>query len=154
VAKIADVQTGVFAADPLTGLRGSTGVAARVTPGAGIGYVGSRSENRIATFTGGRPVNDALPFLIPGNYFFLDIAGPDPGQSSDTRGMRFWQTGDRLYTINRRPPTLQVFDTSTKTTGFPANKGIAATDICRQASTLSVLGTGDGDRVYVTCFQD
>jgi YVTN family beta-propeller protein len=32
--------------------------------------------------------------------------------------------------------------------------GIGATDVCRQASQLSVMDSGDGERAYVTCFQD
>jgi DNA-binding beta-propeller fold protein YncE len=59
-----------------------------------------------------------------------------------------------MYLINRRPPTLQVFDTSLGPTGFPRNEGIGVTDICRQASTLAVIDTGDGERAYVSCFQD
>jgi DNA-binding beta-propeller fold protein YncE len=153
-ATIADVVTGLFAADPLTGLRGATGVSARPSASGDLIYVGSRSEDRIQTFTVGHPINGADPFLIPDNFFFLDAVGGNAGSSSDTRGMAFSPTGDRLYLINRRPPSLQVFDTSLKPTGFPANLGIAATDICRQASTLAVLDAGDGERVYVTCFQD
>ncbi|HEX7703832.1 MAG TPA: hypothetical protein VF403_23990, partial [Kofleriaceae bacterium] len=34
------------------------------------------------------------------------------------------------------------------------NKGIGATDICRQASKLTSLDTGDGERIYITCFSD
>jgi DNA-binding beta-propeller fold protein YncE len=153
-ATIADVSTGVFAADPLTGLRGSTGVAARPSPAGDIVYVGSRSEDRIQTYTIGRPQNHVDPFLIPGNFFFLDAVGANAGSSADTRGMAFSPTGDRMFLVNRRPPSLQVYDTSAKDTGFPANAGIAATDLCRQASTLAVLDSGDGERVYVTCFQD
>lgn len=152
-AMIADVVTGLFAADPLTGLRGSTGVAGR---GDGLIYVGSRSEDRIQTLTVGRPVNSniAPPFLVPEAYFFLDLVGGNAGGSTDTRGMAFSSTGDRMYLINRRPPSLQVYDTSADPSGAPRNKGIAATDICRDASTLAPLDTGDGERVYVTCFSD
>ena len=117
-------------------------------------YVGSRTEDRIQTMTVGRPVNHVDPFLLQGNYFFLDAVGGNAGSSSDTRDMTFSPDGNRMYLINREPPTLQIYDTSLKDTGFPANKGIGATDICRQASTLTVLDVGDGDRVYVTCFSD
>lgn len=152
-ATIADVATGVFAADA-TGLRGSTGVAGRRGNGATIVYVGSRSEDRIATFTVGRPGN-APPYLLPSNYFFLrSSVGGNAGASSDTRGMAFSPAGDRLYVVNRRPPSLQVYDTSLLPTGFPANTGIAATDICHQASAIAVMDTGDGDRAYIPCFQD
>ena len=151
-AVVADVMTGLFASDP-QGFRGSTGISAR--PGAnGIIYVGSRTEDRIQMMTVGRPVNDAPPYLVAGNYFFLETVGDASGESSDSRGITFSPTGDRMYLINRRPPTLQIYDTSIAATGFPKNEGIAATDICRQASTLAVLDTGDGERAYVTCFQD
>jgi len=154
-AVITDIVTGVFASDPSTGLRGSTGVAGR-TPREenDIIYVGSRSEDRIQTFTVGRPANGASPFLLSGNYFFLDAVGNNNGQSSDTRGMAFSSTGDRMYLVNRRPPSLQIFDTSLDATGVPKNEPVAATDLCRQASTLTVAGGGDDERVYVSCFQD
>jgi DNA-binding beta-propeller fold protein YncE len=152
MASIADVATGLFAPDPLTGLRGSTGVAGRGD--SGLVYVGSRSEDRIQTVTVGRPVNTAPPYIIADNYFFLDLVGGNSGGSSDTRGMAFSASGDRLYLINRRPPSLQIYDTSLGPTGFPKNDGIAATDLCREASTLAVMDAGDGDRVYVSCFQD
>ncbi|NVB78598.1 MAG: hypothetical protein HOV81_09410 [Kofleriaceae bacterium] len=153
-AVIADVTTGLFAADPLTGVRGATGVAGRPSANGTILYVGSRSEDRVQTLTVGRPVNEAPPFLVPGNYFFLDLVGGNAGDSSDTRTMVFSQSGERMYLINRRPPSLQVYDTSIGPTGFPLNTGIAATDICRQASTLAVMDAGDGERAYITCFQD
>lgn len=154
-AMIADVVVGLFAVDQLTGVDGSTGVSARVSAGAeDIIYVGARSEDRVQTFTVGRPVNDAPPYLVQGNYFFLDSVGGNAGSSADTRGLTFSPDGDQMYLINREPPTLQVFDTSLEPTGLPANKGIGATDICRQASTLTSLDTGDGERIYITCFSD
>jgi len=153
-ASIADVLSGLFAPDPLTGLRGSTGVAGRGD--SGLVYVGARSEDRIQTLTVGRPANSdiAPPYIIPEEYFFLDAVGANAGGSSDTRGMVFSANGDRLYVINRRPPSLQVYDTSLDAGGAPRNKGIAATDLCREASTLAVMDAGDGDRAYVSCFQD
>jgi len=151
-ATIADVVNGLFGADPLTGLRGSTGVAGRGD--SGLVYVGSRSEDRIQMLSVGRPVNTAPPYVVAENYFFLDFVGGNSGSSSDTRGMAFSSNGDRMYLLNRRPPSLQVYDTSLDAGGAPRNKGIAATDICRDASTLAVLDAGDGDRVYATCFSD
>lgn len=154
-AVVRDIVTGVFAADPQTGLRGATGVAGRTPTAADdIIYVGSRSEDRIQTFTVGRPVNGAPPFLLQGNYFFLDAVGNTSGQSSDTRGMAFSGSGERLYVVNRRPPSLQIYDTSLGATGFPQNRALGATDVCRQASTLAVADAGDGERVFVSCFQD
>ncbi|MBA3503633.1 MAG: hypothetical protein H0T65_24940, partial [Deltaproteobacteria bacterium] len=154
-AVVTDIVTNVFAADPQTGLRGATGVAGRKPSAADdIIYVGSRSEDRIQTFTVGRPVNGASPFLLTGNYFFLDAVGNTNGQSVDTRGMAFSNSGEQLYLVNRRPPSLQIFDTSLGPTGIPKNDPVGATDICRQASTLSIADAGDGERVYVSCFQD
>jgi DNA-binding beta-propeller fold protein YncE len=154
-AVVTDIVAGVFAADPNTGLRGATGVAGR-TPNAAddIIYVGSRSEDRIQTFTVARPVNGASPFLLTGNYFFLDAVGNTNGQSVDTRGMAFSGSGERLYLVNRRPPSLQIYDTSLGPTGFPRNHALGAVDICRQASTLSIADAGDGERIFVSCFQD
>ena len=153
-ATVADVITGLFAPDPLTGNRGATGVAGRGD--SGIIYVGSRSEDRIQTLTVGRPANSdiAPPYLVADEYFFLDTVGGNAGESTDTRGLAFSANGDRMYLINRRPPSLQIFDTSLDVTGAPRNKGIAATDLCRDASTLAVMDAGDGDRAYVTCFSD
>lgn len=155
-AQITDMLSGVFAAEPTSGIRGATGVAGRAPNQPNdIVYVGSRSEDRIQTFTVGRPINDAPPFLLPGSWFFLDAVGsPSTGESSDTRGMQFSPDGSRLYLVNRRPPSLQIIDTAIGPTGLPNNRTIGATDICRQASTVAVSGSGDAERAYVTCFQD
>lgn len=154
-ASIADVAVGLFAPSPLNGLQGATGVAGHATAsGLDTVYVGSRTEDRIQTFTVGRPPNQVDPYLITGNYFFLASVGGNAGGSSDTRGMKFSADGTKLYLVNRNPPTLQVVDTSLGETGFPRNKVIAATDICRQASTLTALDSGDGEKVYLTCFSD
>ncbi len=154
-AEITDVAQNYFLPDPTTGLIGSTGVAGR-TPNV-LGdtvYVGARSEDRIQTFTVGRPVNGTLPFLIPGNWFFMDFVGENAGVSEDQRGIKFSADGSRMFEVNRDPPSLQIVDTSLGPDGFPNNRGIAASDICREASELTVLDSGDGDRVYLTCFED
>jgi YVTN family beta-propeller protein len=93
---------------------------------------------------------------LPSAFFFLDAVGGSPGVggSSDTRGMQFAPTGDRLFVVNRRPPSLQIFDTTLGPDGVPRNEATGASDICRQASTLTVFGDGDNERAYVTCFQD
>ncbi len=155
-AQVADVKNNLFAIDPTTGLRGATGVAGR--PGQGIDgeivYVGSRSEARIQTFTVGRPKNGTPPFLLANDFFFLDAVGTSSGGSTDTRGMQFSPSGNRMYVVNRNPPTLQIFDTSIGPNGFPRNAASGASDICREASTLAVFDAGAGERAYVTCFQD
>ena len=148
---VTDVLQGVFGADS-NGFRGATGVVG--SPSSGIVYVGSRTEDRIQTFTVGRPANGAEPYLLPGKWFFLDAVGGVAGSSADTRGMTFSPDGNRLFLVNRRPPTLQVIDTSVVAIGVPKDEPLGATDICRQASTVAVSGTGTDERAYVTCFQD
>jgi DNA-binding beta-propeller fold protein YncE len=154
-AVITDVALNLFVPDPSTGLSGTTGVAGR-SPGTNgdIIYVGSRYEDRIQTFTVGRPVNGAEPFLIEGNFFFLDSVGNTSGASSDTRGMKFSGDGNTLYLLNRNPASLQLVDTSLGTEGFPQNVGIGGVPVCREASQLLLLDSGDGELVYLTCFQD
>lgn len=153
--QIADVLSGIFAADSSTGIRGATGIVGRLPTAAGDTiYVGSRSEDRIQTFTVGRPLNDAPPYMLPGNWFFLDAVGGNNGGSNDTRGMAASLDGSRLYLVNRKPPSIQIWDTSIGPTGFPRNKALGGTDICRQGSTVAISGSGDAERAYVTCFQD
>jgi DNA-binding beta-propeller fold protein YncE len=156
--QMTDIQSGLFQPDPTTGLVGATSIAGR-TPDArgGIVYVGSRSEDRIQTLTVGRPLNDAPPVLVAGSWFFLDGVGNNSNTnngSNDTRGMAFSADGNRLYLLNRRPPTLQILDTSLGPTGVPRNALIGAVDVCRQASSVTVVDSGDGERAYLTCFQD
>lgn len=152
---ITDVLQGIFGPDQ-NGIRGATGIVGR--PGGGVDgsivYVASRTEDRIQTFTIGRPPNGAAPYLLPGKWFFLDAVGGVAGGSNDTRGMTFSPDGSRLYLVNRRPATLQVIDTEIAPTGTPKDEPIGATDICRQGSTVAVSGTGADERAYVTCFQD
>jgi YVTN family beta-propeller protein len=154
-AEIVDINVSFFQPNPTTGLLGAAGVAGR-TPGApdDIVYVGSVTENRIQTLTVDEPINNATASIVPSNYFFLNGVGGNSGVSSDTRGMQFSPSGDRLYLINRMPPTLQIIDTSLDAQGFPANQLVGATDICRAGSTLAIADTGAGERVYVTCFDD
>jgi 6-phosphogluconolactonase (cycloisomerase 2 family) len=149
---ISDAIGGLFGADPETGVVGASAVAGR-DPGSpdDIVYVASRSEDRVQTFTIVRP--RAQPALLQaGDFFFLNTVGTQSGGSRDTRGLAFGSGGDRMYLINRYPPTLQIYDTSLSPQGTPKNEGLAAVDICRQASRLVLTDTGDGDRVYVACF--
>jgi hypothetical protein len=166
--KIVDVRAGFFNVD-VNGTVGATGITARPsTPGGTdkIIYVGSRSDRRVQTFTiGTLPISEPPPapppavaaapaYLVPGNFFLLTEVGNVVGGSTDTRGMKISDDGNRLYLVNRQPPTLQLYDTSMSTTGAPRNVGLGVIDICRQASTVAVLDNGTGERAYVTCFQD
>jgi YVTN family beta-propeller protein len=146
---VTDIISGLFNANA-DGARGSAGVSAR-TPG-GIVYVTSRTEDRIQMLTVAPSVDGAA--FVPSNFFFLDGVGGSTGSSSDTRYAAFGDGGDRLYLVNRQPPSLQVFDTSLDQTGFPANRFRAGTDLCREASNMAVADVGDGTKAYVTCFRD
>jgi DNA-binding beta-propeller fold protein YncE len=151
---IVDVVAGVFGADE-NGLRGASAVTAR-TPGDGFIYAVSRSDDRVQLLTVNRQ-SDGTVFLLPSQYFFLDAVGggnSDGGGSRDSRGIAFSQSGNRMFVLNRQPPSVQLYDTSLDVTGFPKNRAIAATDVCRAASSLTVANVGDGDRAYVSCFND
>lgn len=153
-AKIVDIRGNLFAADPLTLNRAATGVAGRFGAGGDdIVYVGSRTENRIQTLTVGRQPNNTA-YLLASNFFFLDAIGSTAGASADTRALQFSKDGSRLYVVNRNPPTVQIYDTSADESGFPRNAAVGGSDICREASTITLLDAGDGERAYVTCFLD
>ncbi len=151
---LADSITGLFGAINGT-VRGATGVAGRAPGPDNIIYVQSRSENRVQLVTVARP-EGASPFLVPTSYFFLDSVGGvgGGGQSEDGRGITFDATGDRAFMINRSPPSLQVYDTRISADGTPRNELLAATDICREASSLVVGDGGGGERAYVSCFSE
>jgi len=156
-AQIVDIKLALFAPDQLTGIRAATAISGRKSATGDIIYVGSRNEHRIQTLTVGR-LKDAAAYLLSSNYFFLNAVGANNGLSSDTRALQFSTDNDRLYVVNRNPPSLQIYDTSSSDSGFPRNVAIGASDICREASTVSVVAGAAGDvaseRAYVTCFQD
>jgi YVTN family beta-propeller protein len=154
--QIVDLAVNVFQPSLITGIRGASSVAGRLPGSAGdMLYVGSSTDNRVQTFTVGRRDN-VSSYLLPGAYFFLTAVGitGNAGASTDTRGMRFSPTGNRMYVANRAPPSLQIWDTSLDRTGAPRNTATGSSDICREASGVTVLDPGDGERAYVTCFQD
>jgi hypothetical protein len=148
-AVISDIQGGYFLSDQNTGVSAATGVAGR----DGLVYVSSRTDNRIQTVTVGRPLNKAPPFLQAGAFFFLDAVGQGAGLSGDSRGLRFSNRGDRLYSVNRSPPSLHIYDTSLTPAGTPRNKLAGASDICRQATAVTTVEIASVERAYVTCFQ-
>ena len=139
----------------LGGARALSGLAGR-PPGTpdNLIYTVSRSEDRVEMLAVERPTPDALPFLVPAGFFFLDGVGSTNGGSVDSRGLEFSPGGNRMYLINRRPPSLQVWDTSLGQDGAPRNEISGSVDICREAADLTVADTGDGERVYVSCFRD
>ncbi len=149
VPAVVDSISGLFANDA-NGFRGASGVAAR----DGIVYVTSRTDPRVHMVTVARPAGQS-PFLVPSSYFFLRGVGGIGGDAGDSRGIAFGAGGDRAYVVVRDPPLLQAYDTSLDPQGAPKNQLAAATDICRQASTVLVgdLGGVTGERVFVSCFQ-
>ena len=149
---VTDILRGLFAPDQ-QGARGAAGVAGR-PDGANpdLMYVTSRTEDRIQLLN--VELDPMGAFVVPAGFFFLDAVGSNFGQSADTRYAQFAEGGDRLLLVNRRPPSLQIYDTTTDATGYPANRFVGATDLCREASNLAVADVGDGDKAFVTCFRD
>jgi len=139
-ATIADVGTGFFMPDTTTGSVGTSGVGGI----GGIAYVGSPFEDRVQTFSVGRP-GDAPPYLIPEAYFFLDGLGGNAGNSSNNRALVASHDGSRMYELNRNPPSVMALDGMMPTAGV---------DVCREAEHLATIPTADGERLFVTCFQD
>ncbi len=160
---IADVARDIFFGTSTT-VAGGTAVAGRPRgPGepasnATLVYAVARSEDRVQMLTVQPAVGNASPYLVPGNYFFLDAAGGYNGGSSDSRGLAFTADGSRMLVANRRPPTLQIYDTSLGADGFPRNVPVAVYDICREASGLAVAdingAEAGGEIAVVTCFRD
>lgn len=167
--QITDILVGVFG-DPSTAARGATSIAALRTapsppppsPGPGEGtpelvpdtlYVVSNTDNRVQLFTIGMR-DGAAGYLLPGTFFVLDAVGTMAGGSGDSRAIQFSADGERLYLVNRAPPSLQVYDTSIGPTGTPNNTLLGSSDLCREASAVAVAGVGEAERVYISCFQD
>lgn len=151
VPSVVDAISGLFASD-VNGFRGASGVAPRVD--GGIVYLTSHTDPRVHMVTVARPAGQDA-FLVPSSYFLLRAVGGIGGDSGDSRGIAFGKGGDRGYVVVRNPPSVQLYDTSLDAQGQPKNQLVAATDICRQASTLVVgdLGGVIGERAFVSCFQ-
>ena len=149
---LADALSGLFATQFDIGQ--ATAIAGRspALPGTLV-YVGGRGrdQNRIQVFSVDRG-SRARPVMVP--TFFFHLTGLGATSSTDTRAITFNTAGDRMFVVNRLPPSLQVYDTSLDTTGLPRNRIVGATDLCREASRVVLADTGDGERAYVSCFSD
>lgn len=161
---VSDVLGGLFLAGTQSLVPGGSGIAPRLpspirAPGMvepeeeQLMYVASRTEDRVQMLTVERP-NEGLPYLVQSNYFFLNAAGGNIGGSNDSRGLAFTADGNSMLVINRRPPSLQIYDTSIDFTGEPRNDSKAVYDICREASGLAVGDAGAGELALVTCFRE
>jgi hypothetical protein len=159
--RIVDMIHNVFGIDG-TGERAASSIAGLALPDSGLSttpeeliYIASSTEDRVQTFTVGE-LEGSASYLLPNNFFFLNAVGNNAGNSANSRSIAFSSRRDRLYLVNRLPPSLQVYDTSIGPTGMPINQPLGSSDTCREASAISVANFGDviGDRIYVTCFQD
>jgi DNA-binding beta-propeller fold protein YncE len=151
IPQLADALLGVFA-ERGNLVAGAVAVAGR-TPGqpGNLVYVAGRTENKVVMFSIERPPGEALPLFVPSDVFRLQGIGTDP---SDTRGLAFDAAGDRMFVVNRVPPMLHVYDTSIGGTGYPKNTLLAGADLCSSASNIAVADPGDGERVFVSCFNN
>jgi hypothetical protein len=134
---------------------GSVALAGHPTaPGRPV-YIAGRSENRVVMMGIERQVSDTRPVLVPSTAFPLDgISNGSVGDASDSRGLAFDASGERMFIVNRSPAALHVYDTAIGATGAPNNRLIGGTDLCGQASNITVGDAGDGERAFVTCFSD
>lgn len=160
---VTDVSSNLF--QPLSALLpGSSGIAGR-NPGVvrmpampnlntdDLIYVGSHTDDRVQLLTVERA--DGTPYLVQSSYFLLNAVGGNNGRSEDTRSLSFTEDGDRMLLINRRPPSLQIYDTSLdETTGQPRNQAVTVYDICREASGLAVGKVGADELALVSCFRE
>ena len=70
------------------------------------------------------------------------------GAASESRGLLFSDNGQRLYVLNRDPPTLITIDTSNNLQGIPKNETVGAIDICSRPTSLVSFE----NYLYVACF--
>lgn len=154
---VADALGGLFQPGDLNFSPGGSGIAGRL-PGApdNLIYAVTRTEDRVQMLTVDRNPEEegALPFLVSSNYFFLNSAGGNNGQSRDSRGIAFTDDGNTMAIINRRPSVLLLYDTSIAQNGLPRNEPKAVYDICREASGV-VVGAIDGQNLALaSCFRE
>jgi DNA-binding beta-propeller fold protein YncE len=146
---LSDALGNLFAADPVTGVRGAVGVAGR-QPGTENDriYVTSRTEARVQTLVVVR--TNGYPSVVPAEHFFLTSVIP----STNGRDIAFSTDGTRAYIVNRAPPMLHIVDTSLDEFGVPANDFLAGVELCPQASNVAVAEIDGREHVYVACFSD
>ena len=73
---------------------------------------------------------------------------------SDVRDVKFTKDGSRAYVVDRSPPTVVEFDTSSvpPPAGDPRDIILRAVEVCPQPSLLALREDPPPLRVYVTCF--
>ncbi len=147
---LVDVKGGFFASGT-NGIRGAVGVAARSQNDPNdLVYVTSRAESRVQMLHVEEPGDGGFPLIVPTDFFFLNTVFP----AQESRAIAFSGDGSRAFVVNRRPPTMITVDTTLDDAGRPRNEVLNATELCAQASLMAVTNSGDGERVYVSCFRD
>lgn len=148
---LADRMVDLFSGNEI-GIQAALGVAGRQVPGSDgtLVYVTSRSESRVQMLSVRSAAAELMPSLVPAGFFFLNSVSP----SNDSRGIVFDADGTRAYITNRNPPMLHVIDTSTTAGGSPDNQTLASVELCRDPANVAAVDTGQGTRVYVTCFPE
>ena len=157
-ATIADIAMALFQPDMTTGLLGSSGVAGRLagrrnesSTSAARARIGSRRSPSAGRSNGQRRISS--PATTSSSTRSAANAGTRRGHARHARSS---SDGNRLYLINRDPPTLQIFDTSlADDRAIPSNSAIGVDrHLPRGGSTLQSSTPATAIASYVTCFED
>ena len=142
--KLRDIRGGFFRS--ASGIRGGYWMTPR-TPGDPQGqvFVSSRVDNELGSFK----VKDSNKIINSGGTL---LKGIFPG--SDARGIVYHAPSERLYAVNRQPPTLLALDMSEKD-GIAKKEPLWAVEVCSEP-TLVRLGQDPTQPnrllAYVVCF--
>lgn len=137
-----DIRAGFFSTGQA--IQGSFALQA-MRPGDGEGpvFLTSRVDSSLASFI----VREDQTIVVrqkktPGGVY--------PG--SDKRGMAFGPGGERLYVVNRMPPSLVALDMSLEDE-LPLQEPIWAAEICAEPSEIELVeGPAGALLAYVVCF--
>jgi len=141
-----DSRSGFFTST--SSIRGGFSLAPRI-PGdmASEVYMSSRVDSVLASFL----VSNYR--VIDSSRMVLRVISP----ANDVRGIAFAPGGDRLFVVDRRPPTLITLD-MTMENGMPKGKAIKPVEVCPEPSLVKVWQdpTRASDPkallAYVVCF--
>ena len=137
--ELVDIRGGFFT--PQNGIQGGFSMAAQ-TPGDRDGrvYVSSRVDSSLASFR----IRDNNTIVDDSRVLVGALA---PG--SDNRGVAFGPGGERMYVVNRQPPSLVAFDMSLED-GLPKGEPMWVEEVCAEPSLLRLAP--ERDLAYVVCF--
>jgi len=147
--RLRDIHNSFF--NPSGDIRGGFSLAAQI-PGDAEGsvYVSSRVDKLLASF------------VIRDNQRIVDaeqksLEALTPG--TDVRGIAFSPGGERLYLVDRQPPTLVALDMTPKDDGGPQQDPIWVTEVCSEPATLRLAANPtrpdnpQAQLAYVVCFR-